>query len=79
MVNTIVDVIAETLIAGEDVKLRGFGRFSLADKGSRPVRNPQTGEPMVLDARRTVTFRPSDGLRGRVSAALCSDGDRRQV
>lgn len=75
LVRTIIDAVCDTLGEGEDVGLRGFGRFSVDEKGARPVRNLQTGDPMVLKPRRTVTFRPANVLRSEVTAALCSDAE----
>jgi len=58
----------EALIGGEDLLLSGFGKFSVKDKKLRKGRNPQTGEDLILDARRVVTFKPSGILRGRINA-----------
>lgn len=55
--------IKKALTAGETVKISGFGVFSVRDKRSRVGRNPQSGEKIVLAARRVVTFRPSRVLR----------------
>ena len=55
-----------SLEANEPVKLSGFGNFDLRDKRERPGRNPRTGEDKVVTARRVVTFRPGQKLRGRV-------------
>jgi integration host factor subunit alpha len=50
----------------EQVKLSGFGNFDLRDKGTRPGRNPKTGEEVPISARRVVTFKPGQKLRARV-------------
>jgi integration host factor subunit alpha len=71
MVTVIVETLSEVLMTGEGLQIRSFGGFSVVNKRSRPVRNPRTGEPIVLSARRTVTFRPSAGLRARMTAKLC--------
>jgi len=60
--------IRETLAAGEDVKLSGFGNFVLRAKNERPGRNPKTGEEIPISARRVVTFRPGQKLKARVEA-----------
>ncbi len=65
LVDTFFDTIITTLSAGEDVKLSGFGNFTLHEKRARPGRNPKTGEPVEIRARRVVTFRASPKLRGR--------------
>ena len=60
--------IRDALEAGEQVKLSGFGNFQLRDKRKRPGRNPKTGEDIPISARRVVTFKPGQKLRGRVEA-----------
>ena len=50
------DEISQALIAGEQVKLSGFGNFELRDKRERPGRNPKTGEEIPISARRVVTL-----------------------
>lgn len=58
--------LSEALIAGEQVKLSGFGNFELRDKRQRPGRNPKTGEEIPITARRVVTFRAGQKFRQRV-------------
>jgi integration host factor subunit alpha len=48
------------------VKLSGFGNFQLRDKPERPGRNPKTGEPIPISARRVVTFHASQKLKAHV-------------
>lgn len=62
------EAIRDALEAGDQVKLSGFGNFQLRDKRQRPGRNPKTGEEIPISARRVVTFRPGQKLRGRVEA-----------
>lgn len=59
--------IKNSLINNEEVKLSGFGNFKLIDKKSRLGRNPKTGEPATISARRVVTFRAGQKLRKKVS------------
>ena len=56
-----------TLISGSDLLLSGFGKFNVRDKNPRLGRNPQTGDDLMLDARRVVTFHPSGILRSKVN------------
>jgi integration host factor subunit alpha len=58
--------IGAALAANQQVKLSGFGNFDLRDKNSRPGRNPKTGEPIPISARRVVTFKPGQKLKARV-------------
>ncbi len=60
--------IRETLMEGDSLKMTGFGHFVLRDKPQRPGRNPRTGEPVAITARRVVTFNASQKLRAQVQA-----------
>jgi integration host factor subunit alpha len=62
--------ISATLIQGEEVKLSGFGNFSIRDKKSRPGRNPKTGETVAISARRVVTFHPSHKLKEKITKMM---------
>ena len=67
LVDDLLDLITETLISGEKVKLSGFGTFDIRQKGTRPGRNPRTKESITIEERRVVTFRPSKLLRGAMN------------
>lgn len=58
--------VCKALESGQQVKLSGFGNFELHNKSERPGRNPKTGEPIPVSARRVVTFRSGQKLRARV-------------
>ena len=66
MVDMFFEEIREALENGLQVKLSGFGNFSLRQKNPRPGRNPKTGEEIPITARRVVTFRASHKLKERV-------------
>jgi integration host factor subunit alpha len=66
-VEAILRIIKSSLGDGEDVLLSGFGKFSVNDKSTRRGRNPQTGESLMLDARRVITFKESGKLREKVN------------
>lgn len=51
---------------GEEVKLSGFGTFSVRSKNARPGRNPKTGESVSISARKVVSFKAGQKLRDRV-------------
>jgi integration host factor subunit alpha len=57
------------LIDGSDLLLSGFGKFNIKDKRERKGRNPQTGDSMMLDPRRVITFKPSGILRDKINAS----------
>ncbi|MCP5468169.1 MAG: integration host factor subunit alpha [Deltaproteobacteria bacterium] len=63
IVEMIFDTIKKTLQSGEKVKISGFGNFVIRDKNPRLGRNPQTGEEIMITARRVLTFRPSQILK----------------
>jgi len=52
---------------GEDLLVSGFGKFNVKDKNSRRGRNPQTGQELILSARKVVTFKPSGILRSKIN------------
>ena len=62
-VKTVFDLIAAQLQAGEEVKLTGFGTFSVKQMQARTAKNPQTGEEVHVAARRKPVFRPSSRLK----------------
>lgn len=58
--------IRASLEKGEEVKLSGFGNFTVREKKARPGRNPKTGEDVAISARKVVSFKPGQKLRERV-------------
>ena len=66
IVNFFFDLMREKLIAGEKVKLPGFGTFMVTRRKSRIGRNPSTGEEVDIPSRLTVVFKPSRFLRKKV-------------
>ena len=68
IVEQFFEEIAGALAGNEPVKLSGFGNFRPRDKGERPGRNPRTGEPFTIAARRVVTFRAGQKLKARMQA-----------
>jgi integration host factor subunit alpha len=63
LVDQVFDSMKETLGRGEKIKISGFGNFVLRDKRQRQGRNPQTGEPIVITARRVLNFKASQLLK----------------
>ena len=66
MVDAFFDLVAESLVSGEDVKISGFGNFQIRTKAARPGRNPRTGELIPIDARRVATFHASHKLKDAI-------------
>ena len=67
IVETLLEIIKSTLESGEDVLISGFGKFSVNEKKARRGRNPSTGEDMMLEARKVVTFKCSGKLRDKIN------------
>jgi integration host factor subunit alpha len=67
IIETIFELIKQSLEKGDDVLISGFGKFSVREKHQRTGRNPQTGEPMALPARKVVTFKCSGILKEKVN------------
>jgi len=61
-VDALLDLIKDTLEQGTKVKVPGFGVFDLRQKHARRGRNPQTGEAIVIEPRKILTFKPSKVL-----------------
>ena len=66
MVEAFFDILHDSLVKGQDVKLSGFGNFNIRRKAPRPGRNPRTGESIPIKARNVVTFHASHKLQGLV-------------
>ncbi len=56
IVERLLEIIKARLVAGEDVMIAGFRKWNVRSKHARRGRNPQTGESIVLDARKVVTW-----------------------
>ncbi|MEA3641896.1 MAG: HU family DNA-binding protein [Lamprobacter sp.] len=69
-VKTLIDLLRDTLAAGERIEVRGFGAFELRRHEPRVGRNPKTGESVILPARHRVHFKPGKALRERVDAGM---------
>lgn len=68
-VELVFESMKEELCKGESIKISGFGKFKVTSKKARMGRNPQTGQPMTISARRVLTFAHSrilrDGINGK--------------
>jgi integration host factor subunit alpha len=66
-IETLLEIIKRNLESGEDILISGFGKFCVKEKHERRGRNPATGEDMMLEPRRVVTFRCSRKLKDRIN------------
>jgi integration host factor subunit alpha len=67
VVEEVFAIIRDSLREGDKVKISGFGSFVVNRKKARRGRNPQTGEPITIDSRRVLSFKPSQVLKGLVN------------
>lgn len=69
LVEVVFSLIKSTLESGEKLKIAGFGNFEVKQKADRRGRNPQTGETIIIEARRILTFKPSAILKTAINGA----------
>ena len=69
-VDSFYSELVSALENGFDIRLSGFGNFILRDKVARPGRNPKTGEDVTITARRVVTFKAGQKLKGYVQSEI---------
>ena len=66
-VEGVFDAIQKALVKGDDVRLVGFGTFSVAKRKASTGRNPQTGQPMEIKASNQPKFKAGKGLKDAVN------------
>ena len=74
LVEQVLGEISDSLAAGEDVKLSGFGSFLVRSKGERVGRNPKTGVEVPIEQRRVMVFKPSNNLKAHMNGEA-SEGE----
>lgn len=67
IVSTVFEEITAALARGERVELRGFGAFTAKTRRPRLGRNPRTGEPVAVGAKRLPFFKAGKDLRERIN------------
>ncbi|MFZ4439881.1 MAG: integration host factor subunit alpha [Syntrophales bacterium] len=68
IVESLFEIIKSEFAKGNDVNISGFGKWSVLKKKARKGRNPQTGEALMIAARKVVTFKPSAVLKNKVNS-----------
>jgi integration host factor subunit alpha len=63
VIETLFELIKQSLQNGEEVLISGFGKFSVKEKQARRGRNPRTGQTILLPPRKVVTYKCSGILR----------------
>jgi len=70
LLESLLSIMKNTLESGEKIKITGFGNFETKQKKDRRGRNPLTGETIIIEARRILTFKPSTVLKDHLNKAL---------
>ncbi|PIP06501.1 MAG: integration host factor subunit alpha [Syntrophobacteraceae bacterium CG23_combo_of_CG06-09_8_20_14_all_50_8] len=63
IVESVLEIIKDSLARGEKIKISGFGNFVVKKKNARRGRNPQTGEEIEITSRKVLNFKASQVLR----------------
>lgn len=66
-VGAVLDAIVGGMVDDGKVSLVGFGTFSVVDRAARTCRNPKTGEPIEVPAKKAPKFKPSASLKDVVN------------
>jgi len=74
IVETVFGSIIGALHKGEKVELRGFGSFRTRERGPRRGRNPKTGEPVDVPAKRVPYFKPGKELKEYFTESPAAEG-----
>jgi integration host factor subunit alpha len=75
IVEKILEMIKGSLMAGEAVMISSFGKWSVKSKHARRGRNPITGEPLTIDARRIIVWNYSPRLKAAVNSTMKKSSD----
>lgn len=74
LVERVLELIADALIDGANVKLSSFGSFQVRSKNERIGRNPKTGEEVPILPRQVLVFKPSNVLKSKINKSMVSAG-----
>lgn len=66
-VESFISTVQTTLTQGDEIALTGFGKFSVAERGARTGRNPQTGEEVQIKASKAPKFTAGAALKNAVN------------
>jgi len=69
VLNNLIGTIEGELKKGNDVQIVGFGTFKVSARAARTAKNPQTGAPVKVAARKVPKFTPGKGLKDLVNGA----------
>lgn len=66
--SAVISSITDALIDGDKVQLVGFGTFEVRDRKEKESKNPRTGEPILVPAKKAPAFKPGKALKDAVNA-----------
>ena len=72
IVDTIFESMADALVQGEGIEIRGFGSLKVKDRRAREGRNPRTGESVHIPAKKFPLFRIGKELHERINQTASS-------
>lgn len=75
VVEDYIEIVKDALEKDGKVMLSGFGSYEVKFKPPRRGRNPQTGDSIILRARKVVKFKPSQLLRKAINGQTILEGD----
>src|SRR3954468_19935697 len=74
LVEIVFESIIDSLNQGEKIELRGFGSFRVRERGARRGRNPKTGDPVNIPAKRVPYFKPGKELKELINEDAAGGG-----
>ncbi|SFO25771.1 HU family DNA-binding protein [Cohaesibacter marisflavi] len=67
-VDALFDIVSDTLKSGDEVRIIGFGNFSVTERAATEGRNPRTGDTIQIPASKTPKFKAGKGLKDAVNS-----------
>ncbi|UYN99967.1 MAG: integration host factor subunit alpha [Devosia sp.] len=74
LVERVLELVTDALVAGQNVKLSSFGSFQVRSKNERIGRNPKTGEEVPILPRQVLVFKPSNVLKSKINKSMVTSG-----
>ena len=74
LVERVLEMISDSLVGGDNVKLSSFGSFLVRSKNQRIGRNPKTGEEVPILPRQVLVFKPSNVLKTKINKSMVGTG-----
>ena len=73
VIESFLDAVAITLQEGNNIEIRGFGRFKVKEQKARKARNPRTNEVVMVEKRFKPLFEASDKLRDQINLIIMGE------